>query len=74
MVILPPRFSKAAEDVVVAVTSALIIRSPSTVPMQVLVEVALTGPLIVSPVCALIAMYEVGIVALPEIVIEPAFA
>ena len=78
IIILPPlsnpRAIIAAELVVVAVTFPLITMSPFTVPMQVLVEVALTVPLIVSPVSAEIPTNPEGTVTLPEIVTEPASA
>ena len=48
--------------------------SPFTVPMQVLVEVALTVPLIVIPVSAEIPTNPEETVTLPEIVTEPASA
>ena len=54
----PERLRIPADEVVLAVTSALIVIVPSTVPIQVLVDVAVTVLLIVNPVCAPIAIYE----------------
>ena len=53
-----PRFRIAAELLVVAVTSALMVIVPFTVPIQVFVEVAFTELLIVMSDVAAIATYE----------------
>ena len=53
-----PRLSIAAELFVVTVTSALIVRVPFTVPIQVLVDVALTVLLIVISFFAEIATFD----------------
>ena len=53
-----PRLSIAAELFVVTVTSALIEIVPFTVPIQVLVDVALTVLLIVIPFSAAIATFD----------------
>ena len=54
-----PRFRIAAELLVVAVTSALMVIVPFKVPIQVFVEVAFTELLMVIPDFALTATYEV---------------
>ena len=63
--------SRAADLLVVAVTSALIVSVPSTVPIQVFVDLAFTSPFIVIlPSTAPIATSDIGMVVLAT-VIEP---
>ena len=68
MTISPFLLSRAADLLVVAVTSALIVIVPFTVPMQVSVDLAFTSPLIVMPpLTAPIATHDIGMVALATV-------